>query len=98
VTAKCANPICPNPFHYFRSGKIDLIDWVVSGATLRGNGAREVEYFWLCGQCSANMRVTMDGYGEVVVERVAPPALKTRENSAAEQKVGAKALGTSASP
>jgi hypothetical protein len=72
MTTKCANPACDRPFHYFRSGKIYLIDMANSSAVRSSNGPREVEYFWLCGDCSRNMRVTIDGYGTVQVERVAP--------------------------
>jgi hypothetical protein len=73
MTTKCANPACDHPFHYFRSGKIYLIDMASASGAVRSNGARGMEYFWLCGDCSRNMRVTLDGYGAVQVERVAAP-------------------------
>jgi hypothetical protein len=76
MTTKCANPACDQPFHYFRSGKIYLIDMASAGGAVRSNDARGMEYFWLCGDCSRNMRVTLDGYGAVQVERVvAPPSI-----------------------
>ena len=55
MTAHCANSACGANFRYFRSGKIYLIDF-----KLNGNTAREMEYFWLCGDCSPRMRVTLD--------------------------------------
>jgi hypothetical protein len=73
MTTKCANPTCDHPFRYFRSGKIYLIDMASSSGVRSSNGAREVEYFWLCGDCSENMRVTLDGCGAVKVEQVAAP-------------------------
>lgn len=72
MTAKCANPACSTPFHYFRTGKIYLIDMTVPhGAFGPRNGSRDVEYFWLCGDCSGSMQVTVNGLGAVVVEAVA---------------------------
>lgn len=69
MTTKCANPACNHPFRYFRSGKIYLIDVANSAGTVRpSTGAREMEYFWLCGDCSQNMRVTLDSAGAVKVE------------------------------
>ena len=73
MTSKCANPACDRPFHYFRSGKIYLIDMTSASGALSLNGARGTEYFWLCGDCSQNMRVTLDGCGEVKVESLTAP-------------------------
>lgn len=73
MTTKCANPACDNPFHYFRSGKIYLIDMANAGGAARSNGVHEVEYFWLCGDCSQTMRVTLDGQGMVKVEALTAP-------------------------
>jgi len=71
MMSKCANPACSRPFHYFRSGKIYLIDAAASNGTFRpSNGSRGMEYFWLCGECSRSMRVALDGFGAVKVERV----------------------------
>jgi hypothetical protein len=72
MTAKCANPACTSPFHYFRSGKIHLIDvagW--NGGSRPINTPRDIEYFWLCGDCSRDMHVTLDRNGSVVVEQIA---------------------------
>jgi len=72
MTTKCANPACDHSFHYFRSGKIYLIDMASAGGA-SSNGARGTEYFWLGGDCSRNMRVTLDGDGAVKVEPVVAP-------------------------
>jgi hypothetical protein len=66
MTAKCANPSCSEPFHYFRTGKIYLID--LAGAKPSVSGRRSPEYFWLCGECCRSMRVVLDRSGSVVVE------------------------------
>jgi|HubBroStandDraft_6_1064221.scaffolds.fasta_scaffold197659_3 hypothetical protein len=67
MTAKCANPSCNEPFHYFRTGKIYLID--VPNAIPSLHARRPPEYFWLCGECCRVMRVSLDQSGSVVVER-----------------------------
>ena len=67
MTAKCANPSCNEPFHYFRTGKIYLIDAPNAKSSL--NERRPPEYFWLCGECCRFMRVALDHSGSVIVER-----------------------------
>ena len=67
MTAKCANPSCNQPFHYFRTGKIYLIDAPAAKSSF--NLRRPPEYFWLCGECCQIMRVALDQSGSVVVER-----------------------------
>lgn len=72
MTTKCANPACTSPFHYFRSGKIFLIDVAAwNGGSRPPNTPRDIEYFWLCGDCSQTMQVTLDQNGCVVVEQTA---------------------------
>lgn len=50
MTTKCANPACDHPFHYFRSGRIYLIDMAGASGAVRSTGARGMKYFWLCGR------------------------------------------------
>jgi hypothetical protein len=95
MTAQCANSACAKPFRYFRSGKIYLIDAGAAAILRGGAGIRDMEYFWLCGECSATMHVTVDGNGAVIVERVAP-VQKTRE-SPAETTPKVKRVATSVS-
>lgn len=66
MTAKCANPSCSKPFHYFRTGKIYLIDVPIPKSSLKER--RPHEYFWLCGECCRSMRVALDQTGAVIVE------------------------------
>jgi hypothetical protein len=54
MTAPCANSACGASFRYFRSGKIYPVDF-----KLNGNTVREMEYFWLGGDCLQKMRVTL---------------------------------------
>jgi hypothetical protein len=67
MTAKCANPSCSEPFHYFRTGKIYLIEMPHAKSAV--SGKKPPEYFWLCGDCCRSMRVALDHGGSVVVER-----------------------------
>ena len=72
MTTQCANSECGAPFRYFRNGKIFLIDFKANGATT--SPIREMEYFWLCGDCSTKMRVTVDSGGNAILEHLAPAA------------------------
>jgi hypothetical protein len=53
------------------------------------NGAKGTEYFWLCGECSRNMRVTHDREGAVPAEREGANATGT----SARGKGSERALG-----
>ena len=68
MTAKCANPSCSEPFHYFRTGKIYLIDASSASSSASASARRPPEYFWLCGDCCRRMRVVLDRSGTVTVE------------------------------
>lgn len=72
MTAKCANPSCSQPFHYFRTGKIFLID--IPGASNSENAPtkKPPEYFWLCGECCRSMRVVLGHTGLATVEVMLP--------------------------
>jgi hypothetical protein len=68
MTAKCANPSCSQPFLYFRSGKIFLIEAPSSQPSSRDGVRKAPEYFWLCGECSRTMRVVLDPMGAATIE------------------------------
>jgi hypothetical protein len=68
MTAKCANPCCREPFLYFRSGKIFLIEAPGSHHSRQDGVRKAPEYFWLCGECSRTMRVVLDRMGVATVE------------------------------
>jgi len=70
MTAKCANPDCSQPFHYFRTGRIYLID-IPNGLSKR-SVRKAPEYFWLCGECCRSWRVVVNHDGVVVVEPSLP--------------------------
>ncbi len=62
MLSKCANPACSTPFRYLRDGKVFEID-STKEYQLGASGAkpvRRVEFFWLCGQCSAELTIIHD--------------------------------------
>jgi len=61
MLSKCANPDCSTAFRYLRDGKLFEID---SKQELEAGGLnkpiRRIEFFWLCGRCSAELTVVHD--------------------------------------
>ncbi len=66
MLAKCATPFCPTPFRHFRDGKLFRLE-TGSRQPGRGSSARRPRWFWLCGQCAANLTVKVGEEGAVVV-------------------------------
>ena len=62
MLSKCANPACSRSFRYLRDGKLFEIE--TGGESENSNdvrkSARRVEFFWLCGECSAQLMVIND--------------------------------------
>ncbi len=77
MVSKCANPYCGAPFRYLREGKLFQLyagpDPETAGDRERNPGpSRRMEYFWLCGQCAATLRLVSEKKdGAVVVRLVA---------------------------
>ena len=71
MVAKCANPSCGASFQYLRGGKLFLVDVAhISPETGQENGGQHAaEYFWLCGRCSSELTVTVDGKGRAAVAK-----------------------------
>jgi len=69
MTARCFNPDCGMPFRYFRSGKIFAIS---SASRKRSDDNGDTEYFWLCGKCSPQLRVSVNAAGAVMLENIEP--------------------------
>jgi hypothetical protein len=90
MTTHCANSECGTPFRYFRSGKIFLIDFKANGTVT--SPSRDMEYFWLCGNCSPKMRVTVDPRGNAILEHLALSASVQKKPPVVELKAAAKAL------
>ena len=64
MIAKCANPDCTVVFRYLRGGKLFLLD-IPRDSPREGTHRRE--YFWLCDQCSATMKVVINERGEAAI-------------------------------
>jgi hypothetical protein len=77
MLSKCANPACSQPFRYLRDGKlfeIDSRDDFERPAAGERKAVRRVEFFWLCGDCSAEFTIINDkDRGVITVPIVAPP-------------------------
>ena len=74
MLSKCANPGCPAPFLYLHQGKLFRFETegdVPAGASPKT--ARNLEFFWLCDECSATLTVS---YQSGVGIKVAPLSKK----------------------
>src|SRR5262249_43317964 len=58
MLSKCLNPSCSRPFRYLHEGRVFQLE---TPARVVGSDAvgRLTEYFWLCSQCSATLKVVM---------------------------------------
>ena len=70
---QCANPTCGKPLHYLREGKIfvfDLPDPIEPGSKPGSNGrrTRRLQHFWLCGACSATMKLVQTNESQIQVQ------------------------------
>ena len=76
MLSKCANPACSRPFRYLRDGKLFEIDSTQMEKPLTGKKpVRHVEFFWLCGDCSAELTVVNDHENGVTIVPI-PQAAK----------------------
>lgn len=62
MVSQCANPDCGAPFLYLREGKL----FVVPRTGTSANHSK-VEYFWLCGNCAAKLKITSSHDYEVLL-------------------------------
>ncbi len=62
MLSKCANAACSTPFRYLRDGKLFEVESNRPIQTSAGiaKPVRRIEFFWLCGQCSAELTVIND--------------------------------------
>jgi hypothetical protein len=77
MLSKCANPACSTPFRYLRDGKLFEIEItpVAETTTDAKKGSRHIEFFWLCGSCSAQLTLVRDheqGVRTVPIPKSAP--------------------------
>jgi hypothetical protein len=57
MLSKCANPGCPAPFLYLHEGKLFRLDIGTESAAGQTSqkAVRNLEFFWLCGECAAKL-------------------------------------------
>ncbi|MHB1794209.1 MAG: hypothetical protein ACYCPO_04530 [Acidobacteriaceae bacterium] len=69
MVSHCANPNCNKPLHYLREGKVFLFSRT-NASKQNSKTLQLLEYYWLCGACSNEWTLTMDGENGIqVVER-----------------------------
>lgn len=57
----CANPNCKKPLHYLRDGKVFLFSRKNSSKQNSKPPFQLLEHYWLCGKCTREWTLTMDG-------------------------------------
>ena len=88
---KCANPLCGEPFMYFRGGRIYVIDHSdVAGYKCPAGVGGKAEHFWICPACCRQSRSAIspsNGTVRVVLYPKVPSSGKnSREEDARECK------------
>jgi hypothetical protein len=66
MLSKCANPGCSTPFLYLHEGKLFRMEIEAGdddGANFGADpeirkSSRQIEFFWLCDRCAAEMTLT----------------------------------------
>jgi hypothetical protein len=62
MLGKCSNPSCSAPFRYLRHGKLFRLE---ADPRLRTSRPNNLEYFWLCDNCSPRVSLRIGDAGEV---------------------------------
>ncbi len=69
----CANPNCNKPLHYLRDGRVFVFDVASKQLGADGKRLRQLEHFWLCGDCEPTMIVEYNhDHGVTVLPRRTP--------------------------
>jgi hypothetical protein len=58
MLSKCLNPSCSRPFRFMHEGRVFQLEIPTRMAGSDSVG-RLTEYFWLCAQCCATLKVVM---------------------------------------
>ncbi len=69
MLAKCANPSCPNRFHYLRDGRLFQMETGLGPQPVgEKKQTHKIEYFWLCNRCAGEMTLAYEpGKGVIAV-------------------------------
>jgi hypothetical protein len=82
MLSKCANPGCPATFRYLHEGRLFRFDTGATGPN-PGRDARNLEYFWLCAECSGKVTLSLEkGAGVTAVPLPQEPLARARGTSA----------------
>jgi hypothetical protein len=80
MVSRCANPGCGKLLHYLLDGRVFLFEHLVASASHGEKRHRQLEHYWLCGDCAALMTLVKDDQGVRVLYH-APPAADSTEIS-----------------
>ena len=79
MVSHCANPGCRAQFIYFRRGRLF--------AAPRNTTAKQIEYFWLCGDCSEDMDLAFGhDHRPTLVRRHSERRLRPRADGQADAR------------
>lgn len=53
----CANAACNKPLHYLRDGRVFVFDVASANIGPDGKRTRQLQHYWLCGDCAPSMVV-----------------------------------------
>ena len=78
MLSKCANPICNARFRYLHDGRLFKVDMPGRSAPqlVGKKPPRQVEHFWLCEDCAAQMTLAVGSSGEVITVPLAKPNVR----------------------
>ncbi len=78
MLSKCANPACSTAFQYLRDGKLFQIEVGSSAESgihvVNKSPSRKIEFFWLCGPCSARLTLAYQRGKGVITLPLSQPA------------------------
>ena len=63
MLGKCSSPSCSAVFRYLEEGVLFRLE---ADPTLRLSNPKRLEYYWLCGSCSAAMTLRISKEGKVI--------------------------------
>ena len=79
MLSKCANPACSATFLYLHSGRLFQLEIAGGQNSAQAPSTdhktklpiRRLEYFWLCPKCCAQMTLTTDRSGKLIIKHLA---------------------------
>lgn len=84
---KCANPLCGEPFKYFRGGRIYVIDHSdLIGHKCSPDAGGKAEHFWLCPACCRQNTSAISISNGTVKVVLCAKAPRSRQNASEDER------------